>query len=334
MLSRLQDLTKLRKYSSRWTTGLSSLSRLQLQAYFKPAWRPPAVLQARPQAHLGKSLCPSKTPTPYSLYCRFAFNSSITALVGPQEHKFVIHRDPVCAKSKMFAKSFLGSFQEAETGIIRLEDIPVCLFRIFVSWLYDRRLQYARSDPLVSANDEFAMVVSPKTNADEQQPETWPFFILVRLFLLGDRFDAWEFRTAAIDAMIQERRKTQKPPRQSVINHAFEHTTEGSPLRKLLIHMHAYHTKRCQSASRYYEMPVEFLAGMVVVMTKRTTAEQCYNCHQKALKIHKIKSDDPDICQDKDHPPWECDPCFYHDHKTDEEGTTCHQKRKCKKSDA
>ncbi|CAD0091122.1 unnamed protein product [Aureobasidium mustum] len=60
----------------------------------------------------------------------------ITVCVGPEKKEFGVHKALICKRSTFFDKALNGRSAEANTRIVRLEQVPVPLFSIFVSWLY------------------------------------------------------------------------------------------------------------------------------------------------------------------------------------------------------
>lgn len=69
----------------------------------------------------------------------------ITACVGPEKKEFGIHKALICKRSTFFDKALNGRSAEADTRIVRLEQVPVPLFSIFVSWLYYGEITYDAS---------------------------------------------------------------------------------------------------------------------------------------------------------------------------------------------
>ncbi|THZ77060.1 hypothetical protein D6C85_01910 [Aureobasidium pullulans] len=88
--------------------------------------------------------------------------------VGQQKKEYGVHQALICDKSNFFKKALTGSFAEARTGIVPLEDVSAPLFTIFVSWLYVGRLIYvAPPDSGKTIQDDFSSLVSKEN--DEQQ---------------------------------------------------------------------------------------------------------------------------------------------------------------------
>ena len=60
----------------------------------------------------------------------------ITILVGPEERRFNLHKKLLCQRSSFFTKAFEGGFAEAEQSTMRLVDVNIAAFGLFVDWVY------------------------------------------------------------------------------------------------------------------------------------------------------------------------------------------------------
>lgn len=127
-------------------------------------------------------------------------------LVGLDKKKFVIHQALLCSKSQYFTKALTGSFEESHTGIVTLEDISPVVFRIFVTWLYNRKLVYTVSDERSNIRQdfdslEFSVSDLKRWQFDHEDPLTWPSHVLVHLYIFADRLDVKELRIDILNAL-------------------------------------------------------------------------------------------------------------------------------------
>ncbi|ETI25625.1 hypothetical protein G647_02399 [Cladophialophora carrionii CBS 160.54] len=60
----------------------------------------------------------------------------VTVFVGPEQQKFGVHKDLICASSKFFNSAFNGGYQETTSGEIQLRGLDAKLFGFFYRWLY------------------------------------------------------------------------------------------------------------------------------------------------------------------------------------------------------
>ena len=60
-------------------------------------------------------------------------------LVGPEKHRFDIHKTLLCKSSDFFEVAFNGSLNEKE-GTTTLPEQDVSTFKYYVHWLYTRNL--------------------------------------------------------------------------------------------------------------------------------------------------------------------------------------------------
>jgi hypothetical protein len=60
----------------------------------------------------------------------------VTILVGPKDQTFTIHKNPICAASAFFDRSFNGGFAEGTTQTMTLKEENPDIFSFFIDWLY------------------------------------------------------------------------------------------------------------------------------------------------------------------------------------------------------
>jgi hypothetical protein len=154
-----------------------------------------------------------KTHTIYSKHFR---GSVVTLVVGPDKKEFTVHKDLLVFYSDYFRAAFNGSFVEATDRKIDLFDANQEAFEHFLTWLYTRKLA-----------------------SDDEQP--LGLIALVDLWLLGDRFQVPMLQNCVMDKIIPQ------PNDDTVfelglVEAAYENTTVGSPLRRVLLEILAYQT--------------------------------------------------------------------------------------------
>ncbi|KIW65955.1 hypothetical protein PV04_08168 [Phialophora macrospora] len=60
----------------------------------------------------------------------------VAVVVGPEQHRFAVHKDLICAASKFFHSAFNGGYQETLSKEIHLRGLDAKLFGFFYRWLY------------------------------------------------------------------------------------------------------------------------------------------------------------------------------------------------------
>ena len=74
-------------------------------------------------------------------------STTIVIFVGSSRQKFVVHKSFLCHHSPYFQKSLNGQFQEAQTGVVNLDDVDIHAFGLFVDWLYTGQTNEAKTKP-------------------------------------------------------------------------------------------------------------------------------------------------------------------------------------------
>ncbi|KAI4720368.1 hypothetical protein E4T48_03316 [Aureobasidium sp. EXF-10727] len=293
---------------------------------------------------------PSSGPGASLSTIRLLYSPIVTVRVGPDKQEFCIHKELLCSKSTYFARALSGHFKEAKTCVVELEDVRVVLFRVFVAWLYTGKVAYESSDPGASPKDEFTQLDTAleeeypyEMEEDENQvddypddlanfeteaPQSWTHLILGALFVLADRLDVPAFKRQVLDAIAKRNTALRAAPNDSAVLLAYANTTKNSPLRRLLVHLFAFNVALTRSQDTYEHLPVPFLAGVMVTMSRRLPSKQCESCHKSAL------ADNGDACmniddvnKEEDLAPYEHNLCFYHEHKDSEEENACRAAR-------
>jgi len=218
--------------------------------------------------------------------------SIVTIYVGPKQYPFYLHKGRLCQHCSYFEKAFHGSFEEATTGSMYLEDDGVEEFKVFEEWLYSHEL----GDLEASAD---------------------PSLLLVRVFCFADRVGISDLQNATLDA-IRDRatgqytssatssrtddmsqhykpQRDQPPPiplsiwslqalspepeksdvkylppaTSTAIQYAYQNTHERSSLRRLLADIFAFNMKNETLKMDLLALPKEFLADVLVINMKR-----------------------------------------------------------------
>lgn len=257
-----------------------------------------------------------------------------TILIGtdPVQEKFVVHQALLCSKSQYFTKALTGSFEESKTGIVRFEDVSPVLFRIVVNWLYDGKIVYTVSDDGSSINHDFADLTAVTEICDEglnaDDPLTWPYQVILKLYVLADRLDIRELRNSIIDTLTAAYRRPKNGP--SVEDYKFidSNTTSESPLRRLTVDFLAYKGKRVPEDSEIWRaLPHDIVVEVLMRVGGRVPIRLCNSCYQRGLSRNKVVLDDDHLCKNEDKMPFEADMCIYHEHADGEEKRLCQTTR-------
>ncbi|KAH0342696.1 hypothetical protein KCU83_g9182, partial [Aureobasidium melanogenum] len=174
------------------------------------------------------------------------------------------------------ATILIGPDQKNKTRVVKLEDVSPMLFRMFVSWLYDGKSVYTASDELRRATNE-------------------------------DRLDTKGLRIQAIDTMAELLLQRRKRLCFTAYSYIYANTTAKSPLRKLAVHVLAYHTRHNLAEQAFWMHLPHELAITTLLMNSTM-----------------LKDSSPR--KDKDLMPFG-DMCLYHEHADEEEKKACRARR-------
>lgn len=173
--------------------------------------------------------------------------------VSVQKHKFCIHKNLLCNRSRYFRACFDGKFKEAENKIFNLPDDDVEAFKLFVDWLYGAPLKKFGPEELPSYLA--LLVFSEKICLEFLHNETM------------NRIRAF-FRTCHEDHPVSTR----------TIQYMYENTSPRSPLRYFIISLAAWTCVQSANTAltgiAYEELlrqggdfPVDFTLSLALIQT-------------------------------------------------------------------
>lgn len=162
----------------------------------------------------------------------------------------------------------------------------------------------------------------------EDDPTTWPFHIIIQLYVLADYLQTRELKADSMNALIDAGEKQMCVEDLNEIQYVYNKTPAGSPLRKYMVHHAAYWYPFENDGPTYEILPVEFLAAVMVTNSRRLPEKQCQECHSEAFastRVLAFQNDERD--PEEDLPPYQRDLCLYHEHSDEEEREACRLRR-------
>jgi hypothetical protein len=218
----------------------------------------------------------------------------VTVYVSSEQYPFYFHKGRLCRHSSFFEKAFHGSFEEATTGSMYLEEDGVDEFKLFEEWLYSEKFSYPKDseDPsllLVKvfcfaekvgiSNLQNATLDAIRDRATEQHvslptPNTTYKIYTKPRTLFGSVqepiFDFQKYQTTTISPGLEELVAKYFPPATaSAIHYAYQNTPERSPLRKLLTDIFAFNVEPETLDDGILLFPAEFMADVLLTNMKR-----------------------------------------------------------------
>jgi hypothetical protein len=184
----------------------------------------------------------------------------------------------------------------------------------------------------VDTNDE--ALPTDKSEYQEDDPTTWSCDVIVRLYVLADRFDIRELRADSLDALNHATTNISALCHSNVVRYIYMNTSSGSKLRQYIVHCAAYGLAFTEEVPTWLVYPLEFLAAVMVANGRRLPSKHCSECYHAGLMKSPLANSEPDGRKaDEDIPPYETDMCFYHEHPDEEERKACRLRRGDSESD-
>ncbi|TLD18896.1 hypothetical protein E2P81_ATG01624 [Venturia nashicola] len=214
----------------------------------------------------------------------------VTVHIGPEKIPFIVHKDLLTQCSPYFKAAFEGNFCEALENSIPLIDISTTQFRLFLDWLYFRRLPNqsqklglagcmnckptgVRCSNATGDSDEpqIELLSSDDEQRLEDLIETGPWYKEM-LYVLADRCDVPVLRKLLIN---QEWASRQHTPRSfAPVIYALRKLPSKSPWNKLSIDVYSELYEARQDVVYQTEvllrqkLPQEFLVAVMCSLSE------------------------------------------------------------------
>jgi hypothetical protein len=141
----------------------------------------------------------------------FLYDTLAVVLVGPEKHRFDLHRGLLCKTSDFFKAAFEGKFMEAE-GTLALPEQDPGLFKYFIHWLYTGSLRGYLYPPTKKPTlKELKDAVKGKLLSDNEDTKVFNlanyrdahFHTLVQLYILADALQVKGLQDRIITLLIE-----------------------------------------------------------------------------------------------------------------------------------
>jgi hypothetical protein len=142
----------------------------------------------------------------------------VTFLIGPDEKKFIVHKEFACHYSQVLNAAFNSQFIEGQTQTYRLKDTTEGTFRLFVQWLYYQQLELLQ----LQGDD-----VDNNIANDEDKS-------LFGLWILADKLGAPHLQNQAIES-IKEICEKSGAISTMHFHYIYDNTSAGSLLRRYMV---------------------------------------------------------------------------------------------------
>jgi hypothetical protein len=174
-------------------------------------------------------------------------------LVGSGKKRFIIHQEPLCAKSKFFKAACSKRWIKNEERVVKLPEAKVAAFKAYSSWVY--------SDIIAEPT------VTEKSSTVDKRNERESF---IDLYLLGDTLDDILLRNQSLSMLFTSMRNHNMLPGLSSLILIWDSTPPMSLLRKMMVDMYVKKVVRsdfCEDISKY---PREFVEEIAMASMKGT----------------------------------------------------------------
>ncbi|KAF2998150.1 hypothetical protein E8E13_002140 [Curvularia kusanoi] len=156
----------------------------------------------------------------------FLREETIKVEAGLNHTQYSVHPSLLAKHSEYFKRALNGPWNEAESRVIKLDDVDCETFDIFIGWLYTS---------CFPAQNVFSLATDDDTVSQGAQNLATQL-VLVKACEFGDRFQATEFmhvsESALVDCFIFSM------PRYKAVIYAFKHLPQTSPVLQALVDSH------------------------------------------------------------------------------------------------
>ena len=174
---------------------------------------------------------------------RGLYREIIYVVVGKKGVKFGMHKGLLTECSAYFRSALNWPFQEAEEGIIKLDDVDPNIFDIFNTWLYTQTIPDGFSDSTTFKSSK----------------------ILTELYIFGDKYSISKLKNTLIDQIISWEREISRLPSVSTIGYIYESIPQRDPIRQLFVDLYSWNWD-CLEKHHLLQANSQFLIDLVCAM--------------------------------------------------------------------
>ena len=174
-----------------------------------------------------------------------------------------VHKGLLCQSSKYFpdhvvTHHFPHTSFSSESVSFQSEKVAIDVINEYVQWLYTGKIPTMKDFSQLDM-EKVAMTLN----------------FLARAYIFGEEIKNISWLNAVIDSFIYVHVKAGYFGLSSIIRLVYRDTVLGSPMRKLLVDIHAYNlSEAVDPAAKYKDLPNQFLLDVLVAMVKIRPAKQ------------------------------------------------------------
>lgn len=204
------------------------------------------------------------------------YDRIIKVIVGPEgaTREFQVYRGLICHHSEYFDRMLNGSFREAQSESLRLEEVQVEMFHHFYDWM-----NTGAFDIDGYTKDE----IRSKTSLPE---------VIAKLYIFADYHVVHSLKNAALDCMYLLMESEQLVP----ANNSpliYSNTTGSDPLRQLLVDVAVRHWPCDINKGKLDNYDKEFLVDYVLKLKELEAAPGVLNLN----RTKQVKAIRPNFCE-------------------------------------
>ncbi|KAK3715689.1 hypothetical protein LTR37_006914 [Vermiconidia calcicola] len=185
----------------------------------------------------------------------------ITVLVGPDEKRYVVHKNLVCDNSSFFRAACNGDWKETKEKVVRLPEVDPDIFANYLGWIYTGELDVRDASSVASApkyHDN--MPVKEQTVLEIRTVDTYAF---------GDMVQDVRFCNTVVDELKRLVEDTKSIPAMSSVEHLYERVHRKSGFMRLWVDYYAFDHKPDQFAREEAGLPASFVFDIAHACIKR-----------------------------------------------------------------
>lgn len=203
---------------------------------------------------------------------------------------FRVPRGLLCPKSAYFKSAFRKeTFKEGREHSIELSsDVSEWVLQCFLGWVYTQRI-FWQPQPRELKQWRYETAFEHSDDEDDPQiPVTWPWEVIIQLYVFGDRYDTKGFRNAIMDVALlkalQVEPRSYLPPGIKQQAQAYKRLPATSELYRLMLEIGVHEVEKTASADQWSpealgrHLPSEALATLYCLASRLSLKLACPAC--------------------------------------------------------
>ncbi|KAJ8111849.1 hypothetical protein OPT61_g5650 [Boeremia exigua] len=167
------------------------------------------------------------TDTEPPLFGQVAASGIVIIEIGTERQRYHVHKALLARHSDYFNRALTGSWEEAQEGVVALNDVDTAAFDLFLQWLYTQTMPNDMQISTITETDDL--------EGDDDGEQTSLLWIYIRAYVLGTRILSPAFCTSIINCLNRDCLPERMPYKETSYPHILAYAFANLPSDNTLL---------------------------------------------------------------------------------------------------